>query len=234
MKKLWLQILVVLILAITFIAFPLLVYTPIPQVLNLTPVTRNIPSNSAVQNNQLAWFKHPTKEQFFGIPKQKYPEYAQNQTLYLVQTPARVDFYNAGASYLIVPQSELGKFLAQHPNELNAKTTYLLQTSSKNKYQVINTLIPAWEVKKQTNNQIFISHLSEADYTTLAKQKMLDPKINNMIVAEDSTHHSITINPTIQKANLKIWLQNTWRHLKSSLNFDYIAHSSTHESTEHN
>ena len=234
MKKTWLQLLVVLILAITFTTFPLLVYTPIPTALNLTPITRDTHNNAALQNNQLLWLKHPNKEQFFAIPKQKYPEDATNKIFYLAQTPAHVDFYNTGSSYLIVPHSQLGKFLANHPKELNAKATYLLQTSSKNKYQIMHTVVPAWEVAKQGNNQIVLSHLSEADYAILIKQKMLDAKINKMIVAEDPIHHNITINPSIQKANLKIWLQNVWKYLKSSLNLDYIVSASTHESATDN
>lgn len=234
MKKFWLQIVVILILVITFVAFPLLVYPPIPPSLKLTAVARSNTDKIMTKDSHLIWFKHPTKEQFYGIPKQAYPEFNQDETPYFIQTPANVDFYNAGDHYLIMPNSEFGRFLAAHQTELNAKAVNVIHTSSARKYQVMARLTPALEVTKQANNpQIILSHLSPTDYEALLQQKAHDPKLSNMIVQQDAIQHSVNIDPTIHRADLKVWLCNAWAYLKSSLHLDNIVSPGYAATTHH-
>jgi len=229
MKKLWLQLIVVLILALTFIAFPLLVYTPIPQAISL-----NTQANNTDHSSQLIWFKNPKKEQFFALPKQKYPDDAKNKTPYLLPTHVIADFYDNGSSYLIVPESALGKFLVNHSTELNATPAYVVRSASTNKYQIVATLLPAIEVTKQMgSHQIVLYHLSAENYNTFLKQSADNMKISQMIVAQDPIQHSISIDPTARKISTTFWLQHAWRYLKSSLDLQHIS-GVTDEDTAHN
>lgn len=234
MKKFWLQVVVILILVVTFVAFPLLVYPPIPPATKLTAVARSSTDKMMTKDSHLTWFKHPTKERFYGVPKQTYPEFNQDKTPYFIETPANVDFYNAGNHYLITPQSEFGRFLFAHQAELNATKVNVIHSSSSRKYQIMGTLTPALEVSKQSGNpQITLSHLSPTDYEALLQQKAHDPKLSNMIVQQDPIQHSVNIDPTIHKADLKIWLCNAWVYLKSSLHLDNIVKPSYADTSHH-
>ena|SRR3989338_2539677 len=215
MKKLCLQLAVVAILALALIGLPMLIYTQPLRAVPLTPVKRNLQIQQPLQQSKLIWFQRSDANKFIGISS-KQPLNSDSK-IYLAAIKGSNYFYDTGDTYLVGPNSDLSAFIGKHQTGLGAKEVFITYSTG-DRYQVVSHPDRALEFSKTNGSkQITFVHLPEATYQAILQQGRLNPTFGELIVKADPNTHDITLDPTAQKLDAKLWLKKTWDYLKSSI-----------------
>lgn len=219
MKSLTLKLLVVILLAIMLILAPIM-YTQTPKAVLIVPVTRNAHIPAPSGQVALAWYQKPQQDdKYFGIPSEALSKVGNTSKIYLLPNEQPTVYYDAGASYLLLPSSSLSKFMTVHQAEVGATTAALVYGNLDDKYQIANKIVPVLEVAKTANTaQITLHNLSPATYQNLLEQAKLDPELNNMIISKEPSQGTIVLDPSSNKQNLHTWLKKAWQYLQKSTN----------------